>query len=83
MVPRDALLLKFGGNVVFTIRDGVAQQHFVEVIGYQGMFTGISNRDLSPAELYVVQGHERLRNGDRVEIVGAPTSPVSVQDSDD
>ena len=83
LVPRDAVLLKFGGTVVYTVLDGVTQQHFVEVIGYQDGLAGISNPDLSSADTYIVNGHERLRSGDRVEVVGRVPAPVSAHDSDD
>lgn len=83
MVSRDALLLKFGGNVVFTVRDGVAMQHFVDVIGYDGMYAGISSNELSATDTFIVTGHERLRSGDRVEVVGGKTPPVTNRDSDD
>ena len=49
----------------------------------EGLFAGISSPELTPAHLYIVAGHERLRNGDRIELLSGPASPARISDSDD
>lgn len=83
IVPRDALLHQSGEDVVYTVQDAVARRHPVRVIGYEGLFAGISAPELTPGHLYIVAGHERLRSGDRIELLSAPSSQAPIPDSDD
>ncbi len=83
IVPRDALLHQSGEDVVFTVQDALARRHPVRVLGYEGSFVGISSPELTPGHVYIVTGHERLRNGDRVELLSAAAFPAPTSDSDD
>lgn len=69
-VPRDAVLRVQGEETLFTIDDGKAHRHRVEVLGYEGLMAGIVAPDLSTGEKVIVKGHERLRDGDVVHVVG-------------
>jgi membrane fusion protein, multidrug efflux system len=62
-VPRDALLDRFGQNVIWLVRDSAAKMVPVQVIGYEGMQVGLTGPDLAPGDTVVVKGNERLREG--------------------
>jgi hypothetical protein len=59
----------------------VAHKHLVEIIGYDGMTVGVAADDIGPGQLFITKGHERLIEGDVVEVVTsldaviAPASP--------
>ncbi len=69
LLPRDAILNQLGSNFVFTVLDGVAHKHPVEIIGYDGMKVGVHAPDIGPGQLFITSGHDRLIEGDTVEIV--------------
>ena len=82
MVPRDALINQQGAFFVVAIQDGVARKHPVRVLGYQDALAGIEAPGLGPGQLFAVKGHERLNDGDRVELVpvGDPDAPARTAD---
>jgi len=65
-VPRDAVIDRFGQNVIWIVRDSAAKMVPVQVIGYEGMTVGISGEGLAAGDLVVVKGNERLREGQPV-----------------
>ena len=67
-VPRDALIDKFGQNVIWVVRDSTAMMVPVQIIGYEGMRVGITGPELAEGDLVVVKGNERLREGQPVTI---------------
>ncbi|MEX2016796.1 MAG: hypothetical protein WD873_09130, partial [Candidatus Hydrogenedentales bacterium] len=69
-VPRDAVLREVDGESVFTLEDGKAERHRVEVLGYEGLMAGVVAPDLDTSQKVIVKGHERLRDGDVVQVVG-------------
>jgi multidrug efflux pump subunit AcrA (membrane-fusion protein) len=83
LLPRDAILNQLGANFVFTVQDGVAHKHPVQIIGYDAMTAGISAPDLGPGQLFIVKGHERLLEGDAVQVVPAidPAAPAATSDA--
>jgi RND family efflux transporter MFP subunit len=82
LLPRDAILNQLGANFVFTVQDGIAHKHSIEVVGYEGMTAGISAPDLGPGQLFIVKGHERLIEGDTVEVVPAIDAAAPTATSD-
>lgn len=62
IVPRDAVISKFGQNVVFAASDSQARMIPVRVIGYSGLDAGVDASDLKPGMLVVLEGNERLRD---------------------
>ncbi|WP_417328247.1 efflux RND transporter periplasmic adaptor subunit [Halarcobacter sp.] len=69
VVPRDAVIKRFGQNVVFTITDKMtAQMMPVQIIGYLGDKIAISAQGLSEGMDVVSKGNERV----------FPNSPVKV-----
>ena len=67
-VPRDAVIDKFGQNVIWLAKDATAKMVPVQVIGYDGMYVGVAGTDLAEGDMVVVKGNERLREGQPVHI---------------
>ena len=68
-VPRDAVISKFGMNVIFTSDNSIAKMHPVQVVGYDGMIAGIQAMDLKKGVKVIVRGNERIQEGQSVEEV--------------
>ncbi len=68
-VPRDAVLTQFGRTMVVSVIDSKAAIIPVQVVGYQGMKAGINGKKISKGMKVVVKGHERLRDGQPVNII--------------
>lgn len=66
IVPRDAVISKFGQNVVFTAVDAKAKMIAVEILGYDGLNVGIESAELTEGMLVAVEGNERLRDGQAI-----------------
>ncbi len=66
IVPRDAVINKFGGNVVFTAAEGKTSMIPVNVVGYNGLKAGVDSDKLKSGMLVVVEGNERLRDGQAI-----------------
>lgn len=60
MVPRDAVIKRFGQNVVFFVTDGIAKMMPVQVIGYDGDRAAIAAAALAEGMRVVVKGNERI-----------------------
>ena len=69
LVPRDAVLQKFGRHVVFTISEETAQMLPVSITGHNAHMTGISAKGLKSGMWVIVKGNERMRNGQPVRIL--------------
>jgi membrane fusion protein (multidrug efflux system) len=67
IVPRDAVIAKFGQNVVFAVSDSRARMIPVKVVGYSGLDAGVESNQLKAGMLVVVGGNERL--GDQQAVV--------------
>jgi RND family efflux transporter MFP subunit len=67
IVPRDAVIAKFGQNVVFAAADSRARMIPVKVIGYSGLDAGVESADLKAGMLVVLKGNERLRDEQAIE----------------
>ena len=66
IVPRDAIISKFGQTVVFLAQDAKATMLPVQVIGFEDLDAGVASPGLKEGMLVVVEGNERLRNGQAV-----------------
>jgi multidrug efflux pump subunit AcrA (membrane-fusion protein) len=66
MVPRDAVISKFGQNVVYAVVDTKSNMMPVQVVGYDGLSAGVESQGLAEDMLVVVDGNERLQNGQTV-----------------
>lgn len=71
LLPRDAIINQLGSNYIYTAQDGLARKHPVQVVGFDGMTVGVIAADVGPGQLFIVKGHERLLEGDAIEIVPA------------
>jgi len=68
-VPRDAVINKFGANVVFTSENSIAKTYPVQIVGYDGMIAGIQSMDLKKGMKVIVRGNERVQEGQTIEEV--------------
>ncbi len=69
LAPRDAVVNKYGKNVVFTVTESGAKMTPVKVKGYIGLMAGIEGPGLTPGMKIVTKGNERIRNGQPLRIV--------------
>ena len=66
IVPRDAVLSMFGQTVVYAVVDSKANMIPVQIIGYEGLEAGVESQGLKVGVFVVVEGNERLKNGQEV-----------------
>jgi RND family efflux transporter MFP subunit len=66
VVPRDAVVSMFGQNVIFMVENAKAGMRPVNILGYDGLIVGVEARGLKEGMLVVVNGNERLKNGQSV-----------------
>ena len=66
VVPRDAVVSMFGQNVIFTVENAKAGMRPVNILGYDGLIVGVDANGLKEGMLVVVDGNERLRDGQSV-----------------
>jgi RND family efflux transporter MFP subunit len=69
IVPRDAVLRKFGDTVVYVVSDFTAKMFSVDVVGYSGLTAGVEGEGLKEGMKVVVKGNERLMDGQTVKIL--------------
>ena len=60
MVPRDAVIKRFGQNVIFLNVDGIATMLPVKILGYTNKNVAVSGKGLSAGADVVVKGNERI-----------------------
>ncbi|MUM77955.1 efflux RND transporter periplasmic adaptor subunit [Pseudodesulfovibrio sp. F-1] len=66
VVPRDAIIVARGEQVVWTVQDGKAVAVPVHVVGYKGLNAGVKAEALKKGMDVVVKGNERLNPGQPV-----------------
>jgi len=69
LVPRDAVLIERGQNVIYCYEDGKAGRLPVKVVGYSGLNAGLQADSLVGGTEVVTKGQERLRDGQAIEIL--------------
>ena len=69
LIPRDAVLLEAGRDIVVVVREGRAGRVPVQVIGHDGLSAGVQGDGLEAGMSVVVKGHERVRDGQPVEVM--------------
>jgi RND family efflux transporter MFP subunit len=70
VVPRDAVITVLGQTVVYAVEDSKAKMIPVNIIGYEELIVGVESADLAGGMQVVIKGHERLRDGQTVSLVG-------------
>jgi RND family efflux transporter MFP subunit len=60
VVPRDAVIKRFGQNVIFLDSDGIATMIPVQIIGYTKDSIAVSGNGIEEGQKVVVKGNERI-----------------------
>lgn len=68
LVPRDAVIKKFGQDVLFIAVSGKAKMIPIQISGYQEMYTAVSGSGLSEGMQVVIKGNERIRDGQAIRL---------------
>jgi len=63
LVPRDAVVDKYGKTMVYRVLDGKAVEVPVRVGGYVGLQAVVTGEGLSPGQEIVVKGSKRVEDG--------------------
>jgi membrane fusion protein (multidrug efflux system) len=69
LVPRDALVTLNGKDIVYTVNDNKAVPLPIHIVSFLGEFAGIKTSDIPDGTMVVVDGNERLRPEQPVEII--------------
>jgi len=70
MVLRDAVIEKFGQNVIYIVENNTAIMMPVTIIGYEGQMAGVEAQGIRVGTKVVVKGNERIQSGQPVTIAG-------------
>lgn len=70
VVPRDAVVRLSEQTVVYVVSESKARMIPVKVIGYQELTAGVEGQGLAAGMQVVVEGNERLSNGQKVSLIG-------------
>jgi len=70
MIPRDALIKFQGKDFVYTIKEKKSVMLPINIVTYLGNIVGADNKHFAEGMPVVIDGNERLRPGQMVEIVG-------------
>lgn len=69
LVPRDAVMLSQGRPEVVVVSEGTARRLPVTILGHEGEHAGIEADGVQAGMQVIVKGHERVREGQPIEIV--------------
>ena len=69
LIPRAALLQNPGGDTVYTIRDGKTALIGVNIVVRSGDYIAVDNVDIKAGMAVIVDGNDRLRPGQPVQVV--------------
>lgn len=69
LIPRDALVTLQGKDIVYTVNDNKAVPVPIHIVSFLGEFAGIKASEIPDGAMVVVDGNERLRPEQPVEII--------------
>ncbi len=67
LVSRDAIIKRFGKDVVFIVKEDKAVMIPVQIIGYEGEKVALSSSDLKVGDDVIIKGNERIRTGEKIQ----------------
>lgn len=70
IIPRDALVRNQGQTFIYTIKEGKAAILPVNIVAFLGEEVGVDNTHIVPGMPVVIEGNERLRPDQAVEVSG-------------
>jgi RND family efflux transporter MFP subunit len=68
LVPKDALITRDNQKFVFVYRNDIVKLVRLDIKGYHGAMAEVTG-DLNPGLSVVVRGNERLRDGQKVQVI--------------
>ncbi|MCB1877942.1 MAG: efflux RND transporter periplasmic adaptor subunit [Chromatiales bacterium] len=71
LLRRDAVVTNQGQSVVYAVREGKAESLPVNIVSRMGRFVGVDDSAVSAGMSVVVDGNERLKPGQAVQVVGS------------
>lgn len=69
LIPRDALVTLQGKDIVFTVNDNKAVPVPIHIVSFLDEFAGVETSNVPDGTMVVVDGNERLRPQQPVEII--------------
>ena len=69
MIKRDALIRYQGKDLVYTIKEGKASVLPINIVVYDGEYLGVDNPYIVPGMPLVVDGNDRLKPNQEVEVI--------------
>jgi membrane fusion protein (multidrug efflux system) len=69
MIKRDALIRYQGKDLVYTVKEGKANVLPINIVVYDGEYLGVDNPYIVPGMPLVVDGNDRLKPDQEVEII--------------
>jgi RND family efflux transporter MFP subunit len=70
MIPRDALIKSQGKDFAYTVSDNTAKILPLNIVTITGKYLGVNNPYIQPGMPIIVEGNERLKPDQPVEIIG-------------
>jgi len=69
MIKRDARIQNQGKDFIYQVKDGKAQLTPVQIVAFDGEYMGVDNPEIKKGMIVVIDGNDRLRPDQPVEIV--------------
>lgn len=70
LVPRDALVKFQGKDLIYTVKEGKAAPLPIHIVAFVDEFAALDNKEIPEGMTVVVDGNDRLRPGQPVQIIG-------------
>ena len=70
VILRDAVIEKFGQNVIFIVENNTAIMMPVAIVGYAGQMAGVEAQGIREGTKVVIKGNERIQSGQPVVVAG-------------
>ena len=70
LVPRDALVNFQGKDIIYTVKEGKAAVLPIHIVAFVDEFAVLDNKEIPKGMTVVVDGNDRLRPGQPVQIIG-------------
>jgi len=69
LIPRDALVNFQGKDIIYTVKEGKAAVLPIHIVAFVDEFAALDNKEIPKGMIVVVDGNDRLRPGQPVQII--------------